>query len=639
MRSYLETTTTNRSSLPIATDGTRKEDVMKRRHSRVRLVGSRSGQQLASEWDKVAAERDSLIEEGRDLSYLHILLPALRDLGARWLRPGSRILDVGCGTGKFAADIAQASSQAEVVAIDPSSSSIKIARERRTSPTNLVFDCSSIESFAEKQGCGRFNLVVANMLFQNVASLDAALEACAKLLVRDGALVFAVPHPCFWPRYWKYDKEPWFRYDRELWIEAPFRTSLSPDTGVTTTHTHRPLSGYVSAFHAAGLCIDELVEPYPDAGLEGEYPLAWEFPRFLLGRCVIRGEDLPAGLGEDRCTMASKGALRAWVVGDVATDIILAASHFPRPGDDVFCKSLQVSVGGCGSNMAFMLARLGIHPTLVASVGNDLRGKVAVAELNGAGVDTTFVSMIKERETHLTVVVVTPDGERTIFGHTGASEEVVTSSMVELQKMTSTSALLVSGYLLFKTTRRQVTEDLVSGAAKHGVPVILDLPVMIPPDAHPAIINLLPDLDTLIVGAKEACDLANLSTVSQAFAWLADRTPRALIKNGSDELLCSVYGEAISISPPAVTAVDSTGAGDVFCGTFAAARISGLLVSDALAVSCSTAAVSTTQQGVFLPAPRDVLSVVPVADLKRVGLSDAGLDWLKRLAAIPGRAD
>lgn len=264
--------------------------MVKRRRSEARLVRPRSERELADEWDKVAAGRDSLIEEGRDLSYLHVLLPSLRRLSDQWLRPGSRVLDVGCGTGKFASGIAEDNSKTNIIAIDPSRSSIQIAKEKRPDLANLVFECSSVESFARGRG-ERFDLVLANMLFQNVASLDSALEACAELLAPDGALVFAVPHPCFWPRYWKYDKEPWFRYDHELWIEAPFKTSLSPDAVVTTTHTHRPLTRYISALCGVGLCIEKLVEPYPDAGLEGAYPLAWEFPRFLLGRCV-RLQDL-----------------------------------------------------------------------------------------------------------------------------------------------------------------------------------------------------------------------------------------------------------------------------------------------------------------------------------------------------------
>jgi len=152
------------------------DDMVKRRRSEARLVGPRSEHELADEWDKVAAERDSLIEEGRDLSYLYILLPALRKLSDRWLRPGVRVLDVGCGTGKFAAELAEECSKTDVVAIDPSGSSIEIAKEKRPELANLIYERSSVESFAGKRR-GHFDLILANMLFQNVASLVSALPA------------------------------------------------------------------------------------------------------------------------------------------------------------------------------------------------------------------------------------------------------------------------------------------------------------------------------------------------------------------------------------------------------------------------------------------------------------------------------
>ncbi len=271
--------------------------MMARRHNKVRAVRPRSERWLAEEWDKVAEDRDTLINEGRDLSYLYILLPALRSLSEEWLVPESRVLDVGCGTGKFAAGLAEDYNKCAIVGIDPSHVSVEIATEKRRGPDNLRFLAVSAEEFANDSGSGRFDLIVANMLFQNVASLEKVLQACTRLLASNGALVFAVPHPCFWPRYWKYEKEPWFKYGRELWIEAPFRTSLSPDAELTTTHTHRPLGAYVKAFRAAGLYLDELMEPYPDEGIEGEYPIAWEFPRFLLGRCRLEARP---GDGQDQ---------------------------------------------------------------------------------------------------------------------------------------------------------------------------------------------------------------------------------------------------------------------------------------------------------------------------------------------------
>lgn len=259
--------------------------VVSSRRRQPRPVEPRTGEQLAAEWDRVAADRDQLIVEGRDLSYHYILIPALLALSTKWLVPSRRILDVGCGTGKFASGLADDHPTCEVVAIDPSASSIEIARANRSAKDNLRFVQTSVEAYVAGSEQHSFDLVIANMLLQNVSSLPAVLDACTRALAPGGALVFAVPHPCFWPRYWKYEKAPWFRYDREIWIEAPFRTSLSPDNTVTTSHTHRPLQRYFDAFTSAGLVVEELAEPYPDQGIEGAYPIAWEFPRFLLGRC------------------------------------------------------------------------------------------------------------------------------------------------------------------------------------------------------------------------------------------------------------------------------------------------------------------------------------------------------------------
>jgi 2-polyprenyl-3-methyl-5-hydroxy-6-metoxy-1,4-benzoquinol methylase len=258
---------------------------MSRRRGQPRRVEPRDSDQLAAEWDKVAADRDRSISAGRDLSYSHILIPALLNLSVHWLGPNSRILDAGCGTGKFASELARTRPKCRIVGVDPSKLSIEIANAKRPPAENLTFERETVESFVTQIDPHSFDLIIANMLLQNVSSLPAVLDACVQALTPDGALVFAIPHPCFWPRYWRYEKEPWFRYDSEIWIEAPFRTSLSPANGLTTTHTHRPLQRYFNAFTTAGLIVEELVEPYPDEGIEGEYPIAWEFPRFLLGRC------------------------------------------------------------------------------------------------------------------------------------------------------------------------------------------------------------------------------------------------------------------------------------------------------------------------------------------------------------------
>lgn len=262
---------------------------MTKMHKQLRRVAPRSREQLAAEWDGLAEHRDELIAGGRDLSYHHILLPHLKELADQRIVSGSRIVDVGCGTGTFAAQLAKENPHADFLAIDPSEKSIAVARKRRTPLENLDFRAVGVEELSGNGETGSFDLVIANMLLQNVASIDEALSSCSALLGERGALIFAIPHPCFWPRYWRYDESSWFRYGQELWIDAPFRTSLAPDAELRTTHTHRPMATYFAAIKKAGMFVDELCEPMPDEGIEGEYPIAWEFPRFLLGRCLARG--------------------------------------------------------------------------------------------------------------------------------------------------------------------------------------------------------------------------------------------------------------------------------------------------------------------------------------------------------------
>lgn len=259
----------------------------KTRHRSARPVAARNAEWLAGEWDRIAPYRDELISSGRDLSYRHILLPTMAGLMDSGLIEGARVLDAGCGTGTFIAELAGAHPDMRFVGIDPSVTSIDIARRQRAQHSNCEFRAVSIEELAHEEttatGPG-YDVVIANMLLQNVADLTAVLQACSTLLNPAGIFVFAISHPCFWPHYWGYAQESWFRYETEFWIEAPFRTSLGADSTLRTTHVHRPLHNYVNSLNSARLAIDQLTEPMPGEHLKDVYPTRWEFPRFLIGR-------------------------------------------------------------------------------------------------------------------------------------------------------------------------------------------------------------------------------------------------------------------------------------------------------------------------------------------------------------------
>ena len=87
-------------------------------------------------------------------------------------------------------------------------------------------------------------------------------------------------HPWFWPKYWGYEKASWYRYEREIFVEAEFVTSTC-STEVVTTHVHRPLEQYARAFAEEGLVLETIVEPMPSPEVEALYPKRWAFPRFI----------------------------------------------------------------------------------------------------------------------------------------------------------------------------------------------------------------------------------------------------------------------------------------------------------------------------------------------------------------------
>jgi SAM-dependent methyltransferase len=242
------------------------------RHSNfTRRVSPKTLDRIVEEWDAIATTRRIQIASGDDISFDHVLAPSLLSV-LEGASPES-ILDAGCGTGAFTALLAPRFKR--VVGVDPSRRSL----EQASTITDVEFVASSIEGFAKS---GRsFASVVANMTMMNVPNIYSAIQAAGALCRPGGVFAFTITHPWFWPFYWNYFNVDWFRYSDEIFIESEFRTSKM-ESGMITTHIHRPLEMYVEAMEQAGFKVDELREPMPSPIIEARYPEAWKFPRFLL---------------------------------------------------------------------------------------------------------------------------------------------------------------------------------------------------------------------------------------------------------------------------------------------------------------------------------------------------------------------
>ncbi len=248
---------------------------------RIRPAEPKSLAEIRREWDRLAEIRYAQISAGRDFSYSGILAPTILRVASE--TAFHNILDAGCGVGFLTRDFARICE--DVVGIDVSESSTSIAlRVSRAEGLRCKFFTESVERFAANSDL-RFELIVANMMLMSSPNLEATLAAIATLLAPSGRLILTITHPWFWPRYWGYDTAPWFRYDREIVIEAPFTISFDSPSESLITHIHRPLQRYVASVIGAGLQLTALLEPSLPEQSPEEYRERWRFPRFLAMVC------------------------------------------------------------------------------------------------------------------------------------------------------------------------------------------------------------------------------------------------------------------------------------------------------------------------------------------------------------------
>jgi SAM-dependent methyltransferase len=232
---------------------------------------------IVREWDAIAAVRARQIDSGVDISYLNVLIPAIRDLLPNGR--GLRILDAGCGVGRATAALAEHAR--EIVGIDPSAESISLARELNV--RGVTFRRAWVEDIA-KEG-QEYDVLIANMMLSTMVRLKSGMAAMRQLIRMAGSLIVTLPHPCFWPAYAGYADADWFDYATEMAIRGPFRISREA-TAPNTTHIHRPLEQYLNALGESGLNIIEVVEPPSAQGRAQTIGFESPLPHLLAFRAV-----------------------------------------------------------------------------------------------------------------------------------------------------------------------------------------------------------------------------------------------------------------------------------------------------------------------------------------------------------------
>lgn len=230
-------------------------------------------------WDLNAERRRRQITSGIDLSYAHVLTPAiLKSLPKPDGRVWSRLLDAGCGTGALAERLWGVGWR--VTGIDKSPAMVEIARRDSGERDGLVFLEADFSQLPTLFGAGAFDVVVTNMSLTGVTDLRPSLRALRKVVRRRGRLVLTDVHPWFWRQYKGHTE---LTYWDTVGLAEPLAISLDPaPLPAPVQVVYRPLHELCEAVTEAGFLIQRVAEPRPPADIEAQYPQPWRYPRFIL---------------------------------------------------------------------------------------------------------------------------------------------------------------------------------------------------------------------------------------------------------------------------------------------------------------------------------------------------------------------
>jgi ribokinase len=290
------------------------------------------------------------------------------------------------------------------------------------------------------------------------------------------------------------------------------------------------------------------------------------------------------------------------VVGSMNVDQVTYCSRFPDDGETLVADRYAQGFGGKGANQAVMAARLGAHVTMIGCLGDDELGDATLANFARHGVDTTGISRIAGVASGVAPIWVDATASNRILIVPGANaaltEERVSDALVG-------RADVVVAQL---ETPQTATLMAFDWADAQGALAVLNAAPAAPID--PAVLE---QVDWLVVNESEFSLLCGSApTPAMISTESAEWGCGVVVTLGAAGALVTKRGEpAVSVPAPSVTAVDTTGAGDAFVGTFAVALAAGSEPPKAVRLGCTAGALSVQRPGTqtSFPTASEVLAI------------------------------
>jgi len=282
------------------------------------------------------------------------------------------------------------------------------------------------------------------------------------------------------------------------------------------------------------------------------------------------------------------------VVGSCNTDMVIKADKLPVPGETILGGTFLMNPGGKGANQAVAAARLGGSVTLISKTGNDVFGKQSVMLFNAENIKTDYVFSDSKLPSGVALIMVDSLGENCIMVASGANASLSPSDINKARAEIESSDLILMQLEIPIETVDYVAEI----AKKKGIKVILN-----PAPARALSEQLFKNLHIIIPNRTEAEILSGIKVIDIDSARRAadiissKGVDVVVITLGSQGALIKEYDEYHFVEAYKVDTIDTTAAGDTFCGAVCVGLSEGWSVLDSVQMAAKAAALTVTRMG------------------------------------------
>ena len=284
---------------------------------------------------------------------------------------------------------------------------------------------------------------------------------------------------------------------------------------------------------------------------------------------------------------------RILVIGSSNTDMTVKSGRLPAPGETVLGGRFIMGAGGKGANQAVAAARLGGEVCFVCKVGRDELGDKAVRGYEKEGIDTSRI-LRSDKPSGVALILVDEKGENSIAVAPGANSDFSVEDIDSIADIIRSAGILI--------LQLEIPVESVLRAAQiakeAGVYVILNpAPACILPEEIYPCVNLLTPNQTEISGMT-GIEVHDSDSARESVRTLMEKgVENVVLTMGSKGAMVCSKGSFTTISALKVTAVDTTAAGDTFCGALGVALSEGCNLKDCAVFATRAAALSVQKMG------------------------------------------